>query len=162
MMGAPRYSDLPPLPPINVRPPCPAGSGPALPPVLATALRRAQAAEQAATGYRRVPAFRLTRSLIAGARVAGYPIADIAACLGVSLSAVRGRGGSDGWISAVRFAELADVHLGTIEQWAVDRLLSTAGVDAHGQRCYPASELVCALIHRVEGSSTALPVREVR
>lgn len=112
---------------------------------LATPLRRAHATEHVARGQERIPAFRLTRSLIAGARFAGCTDAAVAECLGISLNAVRTRGGSDGWIAVAEFAELTDLTSKTIELWARDGLLPHTATDDYGRRYYAASNLMRAL-----------------
>lgn len=138
--------DLPPLPALTL----PSSSRAvfrAQPPARVVAvLRRARAAEQGAAGEQRIPAFRITRSLIAGTRSAGYTNAQVAACLGMTVTGVRARGGSDGWIAAEDFAELADLPIDTIERWAETELLPHAAADAAGQRYYLASELMRALV----------------
>jgi hypothetical protein len=112
---------------------------------LVAVLRRARSIEVEATGQQRLPALRLTRYLIAGVRFAGYPDALIAEHLNVTLDSVRTRGGSDGWVAAEDYAVLADVTVGTIEQWAAAGLLPNEATDETGRRYYAASELVRAL-----------------
>jgi hypothetical protein len=117
-----------------------------VPPVLATALRRALAAESSARGEHRIPAFRLTRSLLGGARAAGFPNAVLAHCLGTTVQSVRTRGGSDGWIAATTFADLADLPIDVVRAWTADGLLPAQTVDVLGTDCFAASDLVRALI----------------
>jgi hypothetical protein len=136
---------LPSLPVIHVRS-SPAGPPQDVPPVLATALRRAHAAESSAKGEQRIPAFRLTRSLLGGARAAGFPNAVLAQCLGTTVQSVRTRGGSDGWIAATTFADLAGLPVEFVRAWTADGLLPSRTVDVLGNDCFPASDLVRALI----------------
>lgn len=113
---------------------------------LAAVLQRAHTAELQAVGEQRRAAFRLTRALLGGARRAGYSAPRLAECLGLSLSSVRSRSGSDGWVSASAITQLADLAAGMIEQWQVGGLLPTTNVDQAGQSCYLASDLIRALI----------------
>jgi hypothetical protein len=123
-----------------------------VPSVLATALRRALAAESSARGEHRVPAFRLTRSLLGGARAAGFPTAVLAHCLGTTVQSVRTRGGSDGWIAATTFADLAGLPIEVVRAWTADGLLPPQTVDGLGTDCFPASDLVRALIRSAAAS----------
>jgi hypothetical protein len=135
---------LPSLPMIRVR--SATGRPQEVPPVLATVLRRALAAESSARGEHRIPAFRLTRSLLGGARAAGLPNAVLAQCLGTTVQSVRTRGGSDGWIVATTFADLAGLPVEVVRAWIADGLLPPPTVDVLGNDGFPASDLVCALI----------------
>jgi hypothetical protein len=112
--------------------------------LLVAALRRAHEAELTAVGERRRPAFRLTRSLLGGARAAGYPAGLLASCLGVSVGSVRTRG-SDGWIPAAAFAELAGLAIGDIHDWVRRGQLTETRAGAAGEDLYLASDLVRAL-----------------
>ena len=112
---------------------------------LAMPLRRALAVEQVAIGPERRPALRLTRSLIAGARFAGCTDTAVSECLGISINAVRTRGGSDGWIAVDDFIALADLDRTVIEQWITDGRLPTAATGADGRHSYAASQLMRAL-----------------
>ena len=96
-VGEPPASALPPIAGLTVRKQVAGASPRPVPDRLAVVLRRAQTAEQGATGGQRIPALRLTRYLIAGVRYAGYTNAGVAECLGISPDAVRARGSSDGW-----------------------------------------------------------------
>jgi hypothetical protein len=112
---------------------------------VAATLRRARAAEQSAVGEQRIPAFRVTRALIAGTRSVGYTDAQVAECLGMKVSGVRARGGSDGWIAVDDFGDLADLPTETIERWAAAGVLLNAATDTTGHRYYLASELMRAV-----------------
>jgi hypothetical protein len=112
---------------------------------LAVPLRRAHAVEHLARGPERWAAFRLTRLMIAGARITGYTDAAVAECVGISLQAVRSRGGSDGWIDAEKFAALTGLDVSVIDQWAADGLLRLTATDDDGRHHYAASELITAL-----------------
>jgi hypothetical protein len=138
---------LPPLGDVTIRlQPGTAAPRP-VPERLVAVVRRALAAEQVVTGELRIPAFRLTRYLIAGLRYAGYSPARIANSLDTSVGAVRNRGGSDGWVATDEFAALADLTPETIDQWAHDGLLHHGADDETGRRYYAASELIRALEH---------------
>lgn len=115
-------------------------------------LRRALAAEQLAIGQERRPAFRLTRALIAGARFAGCTDTAVAGCLGISLNAVRTRGGSDEWIAVDDFIALTELAPSVIDQWASDGLLSLTRIDDDGRDFYAASQLMRALARFGQGS----------
>jgi hypothetical protein len=117
-----------------------------VPPALATVLRRALAAESSARGEHRIPAFRLTRSLLGGARAAGFPNAVLAHCLGTTVQSVRTRGGSDGWIAASTFADLAGLPVKVVRAWTADGVLPAQTTDVLGNDCFPASDLVRALL----------------
>jgi hypothetical protein len=119
-----------------------------VPPELETALRRAHAAERSAQGSLRVPAFRLTRSLLGGARLVGYPLHQLAECLGISVSSTRSRAISDGWITADTFADLTDRPRDLVDRWASDGWLPQISVDESGQTCYAASDLIRSLVRR--------------
>lgn len=144
-MSTSRWSDLPPLPDLALPAPKRAAFRRPVSAQVAAALRRARSAEQVAAGEQRIPAFRITRFLIAGTRSAGYTNTQIAECLGMNLSGVRARGGSDGWIAVNDFADLTDLSTQTIELWADAGLLPNAAADVTGHRYYPASELMRAL-----------------
>jgi len=112
---------------------------------LAAVLRRALDAEQSAAGNQRIPAFRLTRHLLGGARRAGYTTSQLAGCLGVSVESVRTRGGSDGLVAVEDFATLAELDPQTVDQWATDGLVQHTVADDPGRRHCDASELLRAL-----------------
>jgi hypothetical protein len=117
-----------------------------MPDQLVAVLQRAHIAELQAVGEHRRPAFRLTRALLGGAHRAGYSAACLAECLGLSLSSVRSRSGSDGWVSALAITQLADLAAGTVELWQAEGLLPSTVLDQAGQSCYLASDLIRALI----------------
>ena len=129
-----------------------------LPDRLITALQRAHTAEQVAVGEQRRPAFRLTRALLGGARRAGYAPTLLAQTLGISIHAVRGRGGGDGWISRQVFTDLTDLPPGVIDSWATAGLLPARALDEIGRDCYLASELIRAL-GRQSANRTSIPKR---
>jgi hypothetical protein len=117
-----------------------------LPEPLAATLRRAHSAERVAVGADRVPAFRLTRTLLSAAREAGYRSSQLAECLGLSVSTVEARRAADGWLAAEVFAEVAGVPVESVRGWAADGLLPSAPPgDVDGDH-YLASELVRALV----------------
>ncbi|MCU1658870.1 MAG: hypothetical protein JWO57_3526 [Pseudonocardiales bacterium] len=122
---------------------------PLLPAWLIIALHRAHEAERTATGDSRIPAFRLTRSLLGGARHAGYTPARLAEGLGISVGSVRNRGSSDGWIAADVFAELTDLSPDTVDSWIADGMLPSRATDEAGRDCYLASELIYALTRQI-------------
>jgi hypothetical protein len=116
-----------------------------IPDALAAALRRAHAVELRAIGAQRRPALRLTRSLLGGSRLAGYHASQLAECLGVSVSSIRNRGGSDGWVDVPAFTRVAGVPMETVEAWRVAGLLTATSDQIRGEQRYLASELVRAL-----------------
>jgi hypothetical protein len=65
---------------------------------------------------------------------------------------VRTRGGSDGWIAATTFADLAGLPVEFVRAWTADGLLPPRTVDVLGNDCFPASELVRALIRSAAAS----------
>jgi DNA-binding transcriptional regulator YiaG len=107
-------------------------------------LRRAHAAESLATGADRIEAFRLTRTLIGGARDAGYSAPALARCLGITVSTLASRAQPDGWITAAAFAEIAGVRIDTVRRWHRQGRLPDPVHDHDGIR-YRASDLVLAL-----------------
>jgi hypothetical protein len=109
---------------------------------VAALLRAARDAERQAAGSDRRVAFRLTRVLLGGARAAGHNAAQLAACLDLSASAVRDRGGADGWVPAASLAPLAGPSEAQLQRWHEAGLLAHRSRDAAGQDCYLASELI--------------------
>ncbi len=98
-----------------------------------------------AGGDQRRPAFRLTRSLLGGARSAGYSAALLAKCLGSSITSVRNRDGSNGWIAGDVFAALTDLPPRAVDGWFADGALTQRVVGHTGRPCFPADELIRAL-----------------
>lgn len=108
-------------------------------------LGRARQAEQNAVGAQRRRAFWLTRTLIAGARVAGYTSADLARCLGISVVSVRDRRGNDGWVRASEVRMLTGWSATRVRQWQRSADLTQCHRDATGEECYLASDLIRAV-----------------
>jgi hypothetical protein len=130
-----------PLRPDQPQPPLPTE----IPPSVAQILRRALAAELEATRAGRRQAFRVTRTLLGGARQVGYPALELVRDLDISVHSVRTRGGSDGWISVASVIDLADLTPGTVAGWHRDGLLPPPTTDASGQVCCRASDVIRAL-----------------
>lgn len=116
-----------------------------VPPRLAAALAAAHAAELVATGSQRRFAFRVTRTLLGGARRAGYTPAQLAALLDVSIASVQTRGGSDDLIPGDTFAQLTGLDQALLDQWRQTGALPAPVRDDQGRDCYPASDLIRAL-----------------
>jgi hypothetical protein len=74
----------------------------ALPDPVIELLSGARTADRYARGPERRLALAFTRGVIGGARAAGYPVAGIAACLGVSEGSVRDRAAMGAWLAADR------------------------------------------------------------
>jgi hypothetical protein len=127
-----------------------------LPTKLIALLNNAHAAELAAVGHERIPAFRTMRALLGGARSAGYTAAQLAACLGVRTETLRARAGMDDWIRDETFADLAALQASTIRRWQRRGLLVRTQLDDEGrQRHHLASELIRALIRNNSTPSSA-------
>lgn len=120
---------------------------------VAAVLRKARAAEQVASGRGRIPAFRLTRYLIGGARWAGCTDPAIAECLHISLGSVRTRGAGDGWVDAGDFLTLAELSPQVLQRWASEGILRRTVTEPDGRAFYPASELLLGLLALQEPGS---------
>jgi hypothetical protein len=128
--------------------PAPTATPEPLPEPLAALARRAQAAERSASGSARSAAFRATRCLLGGARVRGYTVGQLAACLQVSESSIRTRAYADGWLSQRTFADLAGLDVTTVDRWHRHGHLPH-GVRVHaGEMCMLASDAIYALVAR--------------
>jgi hypothetical protein len=123
----------------------------ALPPRLAATLKRAFAAERAATGASRRPAFRATRYLLGAAFARGIDPVDVAALAGLVADSLRTRAANaDGIIPPKQFAALAQISERRITRWASEGLLPPMSTDQGGTTGYPARALVHALLTPVD------------
>ncbi|WP_420367198.1 hypothetical protein [Curtobacterium sp. L1-20] len=123
----------------------------AVPPAIATVLLAARAAENSASGPDRRDAFRTTRHLLGGCRVAGIPLEDLAALFQVRADTIRNRAYVDGLVPAATFVDLARVSLDDLTGWQRDGLLPAASTDPGYRTSYPASALITALITNATG-----------
>jgi len=136
--------------PVSVRP---GGGGDPLPPRdprpqperIIGVLKRAHAAELAAIGPNRIPAFRTTRALLGGACALGYRPAQLAEWLGMRTGTLRNRASADDWICDQIFADLAGRQVATVRRWQRQGRLPNKQVDGVGQCYYLASDLLRAL-----------------
>jgi hypothetical protein len=99
-----------------------------------------------ARGPARRDAFRTTRYLLAGCRVAGIPTEALAALFQVRVDTLRSRSSVDGLVPAGTFAELAQVSLDELTAWQHDGLLPATASDHRYRTSYPASALITALL----------------
>lgn len=129
------------LPPVAPRP---------WPPALSSVVLRAHQAETEASGPERRMAFRRTRALITGARLAGFSLHDIADLLGIGIGSVRNRAGDVGVVGAEDITALTGLGPDRIEQWRRLGWLADPVVGPDGRELYAADDLVRALC-RLEG-----------
>jgi hypothetical protein len=120
----------------------------AVPTALAYTLQRARAAELTARGSQRRIAFRATRYLLCGARLAGFSPNTLASCLGVTIGSVAARSGIDGLLSSDHFCQLANTSPEDIDRWQTARHLTAGQLGPDGLNYFLASELVHALIRK--------------
>jgi hypothetical protein len=102
-------------------------------------------AERGATGTHRRLQYRITRRLMAGARLNGFSQADLAELLDLRIDTVRDRSKEDGVISAAQFAGLIDAPEAVVTDWALHGLVPPAVTDHFGTTGHLASDLVKAL-----------------
>jgi hypothetical protein len=143
---------------VTSRNPGPEGSahyGAALPEALYAALRRAHRAELTATGEHRRPAFRVTRTLLGGARQAGQPCTLLADCLGVSVASVRARAGSDGWLTTAEVVSVSGLSAQRIKECVALGWLPPPHLGAGGEELHLASHVVRAVIAESRTASHA-------
>lgn len=130
---------------LAVEVPWPRLGGLPLHPRLEAVLRRLQAAERAAVGEDRRPAFKLTREVLGASVRLGVPTPVLAACMGTSRASLRNRASRvDGVIPAELVRQLTDLTPRQLDRLSRGEL--TRGGNLADRPEYPTIDVVRALL----------------